>query len=87
MTEHNHAYRFETPLRGLPENRVLCRHCSGELEAVAEFHRSIAMKGIRSFQWRHVKTGIEKCVRTFEAEPYDGWEATRKIEAAEHNEV
>lgn len=82
MTEPNFDNRsytkFKEPLRG----DVACRHCGGEIEAIAETHMSFSIQGIRAFSWQHVKTGIGRCVVAYEAEPYDGWEATRKIETA-----
>jgi hypothetical protein len=80
MMQDNRSYvKFEQPLRG----DVSCRHCGGEIEAIAETHSGFAaIVGIRSFTWRHVKTGSGVCTQSFEADPYDGWEATRRIETA-----
>lgn len=80
------SYVIDPPLRGVPDERVICRHCSGELMAVAEFHGSVSMAGLRWFQWRHVTTGKGTCAVTYDGEPYDEWEATRRIEKAERAE-
>lgn len=75
---------FDPPKRGLPDGgEVRCDHCGRELEAIGERFGSIGIKGIRWFDWRHVRTQKRRCTIEREGEPHDGWNATRKIEMAE----
>jgi hypothetical protein len=71
---------FVTPLKG----DVICRHCSSEIEAIGEYHTNPSMKGLRWFVWRHVKSGKLECTQVSAADPYDDWEATRRIEVSNH---
>jgi hypothetical protein len=67
---------YDPPVRA----GVRCRHCAGEIEAVERRVRSLELQGLNEYAWRHVATGLETCTRVSVAAPYDGWDATRRVE-------
>lgn len=72
--------RIDPPLRGQPP--VLCTNCGEELVAVADIHQSLSINGLRAYEWQHLATGDPCCDLHPLGRPYDGWDATRQIEAA-----
>lgn len=64
---------------------VPCRHCGEPIQAVAEVHRpeELSMRGLREYEWRHAETGERQCRIVRHAGPYDGWQATALVEAAQ----
>lgn len=69
---------YDPPIRA----DVHCTHCGDEIEAVARFRHSLEFRGLHAYEWRHVTTGNKTCTHRYDARPYDGWRATKQIEAA-----
>ena len=61
---------------------VRCRHCSGEIVAVARILHVVEIAGLADYDWRHAngERGCPPIVTT--AEPYDAWYASRLMERA-----
>lgn len=58
-----------------------CRNCSDPIVAVAKvFDDGLSIKGLREYRWAHAH-GSEACRPKTQAQPFDGWQATTKVEA------
>lgn len=61
---------------------LVCRNCSDPIVATASVYRGgYTISGLREFVWVHAH-GSKVCRPTTVAQPYDGWFATTKVEAA-----
>lgn len=77
--------KYAKPLRGEPA--VSCRHCLAEIEAIGMVDSLLYIQGCRPYVWRHFDTGELKCEPDPPAaQPYDAWDATRKIAAGERRD-
>ena len=56
-----------------------CRHCGVDL--IAKDNYGMHIQGLRNLEYRHVG-GSPTCTTVHRAQPFDGWDATRKYEEA-----
>ena len=78
MTDAIRETVYAEPLDG----GVSCRYCGDVIVAVARAISWLELKGINDYRWVHRDSGSPTCTLTYEARPYDGWDATRRIESA-----
>lgn len=58
-----------------------CRNCHDPIVATAEIRdNGPTISGLRAYRWTHAH-GSDTCQPKTVARPFDGWEATRRIEA------
>lgn len=70
---------YDPPLR----NSIHCQWCTGEIQAVARNQQYLGIAGLNDYEWTHVDSGLADCRIVRQARPFDGWHATRRIEAAQ----
>jgi hypothetical protein len=65
----------------LPLPSVACRHCGGTLAAAARVHdrdgHGFTLAGFDDCDFVHLDTGSSTCTITYNAQPYDGWVASK----------
>jgi hypothetical protein len=70
------AYPIDPPVGGLG-----CRNCGDPIQATAKvFDGGMTISGLRQYTWTH-EHGSDTCRPKTVAQPYDGWQATAKVEA------
>jgi hypothetical protein len=57
-----------------------CRNCGGPIVATAHVFDGMSIGGLREYQWTHAY-GSDVCRPTTTAQPFDGWQATTKVQA------
>jgi hypothetical protein len=73
-----HEFPFDPPI----EPGIGCRNCPGSLAATAVVYGSgLSIQGLNEYRWVHVETGSEQCLPHTTAQPFDGWQATKRVEA------
>ncbi len=71
------TYMFDEPV----DADLWCRHCNDPIVATAVvYDQGPSMGGLREYRWTHVH-GSDVCRPTTTARPFDGWQATTKVEA------
>lgn len=80
------AYPFDEPI----DPRVLCRNCVESIVATAVVYgNGLSIKGLNEYRWVHAD-GQAECPPPQPppvAQPYDGWEATRRVEAVRRDRL
>lgn len=70
------TYPITPPIGGLS-----CRNCHAPIVATAQvFDGGMSIQGLRQYEWTH-EHGSEVCRPKTIALPFDGWQATAKVEA------
>ncbi len=60
---------------------IYCSHCSEEIQATAFAAQQLVINGCYVYEWKHVESGSPECVQVLQARPYDGWAASKAVEA------
>lgn len=70
-------YPIDPPVGGL-----FCANCADPIVATAQVYGTgMTISGLREYVWTHAH-GSDVCRPTTRAQPFDGWQATSRIEAA-----
>lgn len=71
------TYPIDPPI----DAKLGCRNCGDPIVATAKvFHGGMSIKGLRQYEWLHAH-GSDVCRPKTVAQPFDGWQATARIEA------
>ena len=66
---------------------IFCTHCGQPLSARALPGSGIQIQGLRSLEYRHTISKSKQCTTVYDAQPYDGWSATKAYEKSRAGEV
>ena len=64
-----------------------CRHCLEPLAAKYKHVGGPVLAGLVPLEYVHAETNKKECTRTYEAEPYDSWQASREWKTAHEDMV
>jgi hypothetical protein len=78
MTATTRRYPIDPPV---DDFTLACRNCGDLIAATAQvFDGGMSISGLRAYEWSHVH-GSDVCRPKTVAQPFDGWHATRIVEA------
>ena len=76
MTDGDRVWMFDYRVR----LDTRCKHCGDYLVVLGERFTGLTVSGLRDLVYEHSTNGKPTCELTFNAEPFDHWQATRDFE-------